>query len=306
MKTRFFGILLSLLLGGALCAVTTGCATTWSEHGVVLDSRKARIAVLPVENAVPVKQLSDIQTVPAGRTVSTDDQNVIRLAMADTTEMIERRVQRGLDRSDFFKTVSYDEVTNTAQELGISLDERPISLNQLAMLGHSLDADAVLIITLSGYGRIKKKWLYWLIGSGIVEGVVQGVAASAVTDNVWVAVGVAGEEILQEFLTWGGGAYFFNRIFTPVIIEAELVSTTDGKTIWSHTTFARMHRKALKKLPEAERGKREVRLELTAERAIDDLLENLDKRAFKNVTYRRIEPEEAQTSNSTARVTASP
>lgn len=262
-----------------------------------------------MENAVPIKRLSDIQTVPTDHTVSTNDQKLIQRAMFDAMDRIERRIDCGLDRSYFFKTVPHEEVANTAQRLGIPLDEHPIPLSQLTMLGHSLDADAILIVTLSGYGKLKRKWLYWLIGSGVVEGVVQGVAAAAVVDNVWVAVGVAGEEILQEFLTWGGGAYFFNRIFTPVIIEAELVSTADGKTIWKHTAFARMHRKALKELPEAERGKKEIRLELTAERAIDDLLEDLDKKAFKNITYRWFDteaPEESRTSNSTVRAIGQP
>jgi hypothetical protein len=47
----------------------------------------------------------------------------------------------------------------------------------------------------------------------------------------------------------------------------------------------------------------------TTERAIDDLLENLDKKAFKNITYRQSDteaPEEARTSNSTIHTNVRP
>jgi hypothetical protein len=281
----FLKTLQRLLLCMTLGFISSACAT-WSEHGVVLDSREIRIAVLPVENAVPIKTLDDIQTVPADLKMSANDGQMVKRAMDDIVRRIESRVETGIDRSNLFQTVPHGKISNTSQILGISLDERPIPINQLTTFGKAVDADAVFIVTLSGYGKIKKKWLYWLIGSGVVEGVVQGVAAASVVDSGWVAFGVAGEEILQEILTWGGGTYLFNRIFTPVIIEGELISCTDGKTIWSHTAFARMHRKALKKLPEAERDRKEVRLELTAEKAIDDLLEDLNKKASRNIKNR--------------------
>lgn len=281
-------ILRRFLLAVALSCLSSGCAT-WSEHGVTLDSRKARIAVLPVENAVPVNKLGDIQTLPANEPASTNEQAMIQRAMGTVTDQVGARIEAGLDRSYFFQPVPRDEVCSAARTLGIALDAAPLSGEQLKQLGRAVDADGVLVVTLSGYGKIKKKWFYWLVGSGLVEGVVQGVAAAVVVDNPWVGVGVATEEILQEGLTWGGGTYLFNRVLTPVIVEASLVSTSDGSTIWSHTAFARVHRKALKTLPKSERGKKEVRLKLTAQRAVDDVLENMDRKAFKNITYRGLE-----------------
>lgn len=274
----------------ALGWLSSGCAT-WSQHGVVLDSRKARIAVLPVQNAIMITRLRDIETVSASAAASTNDGQIIQVEMRNVAERIGTRIEAGLDRSYFFQPIPRDRVSGATQALDIALGGEPLSADQLKKLGHSLEADAVLIVTVSGYGKIKRKWFYWLVGSGLAEGIVQGVAAAAVVDNAWVAVGVAAEEILQEALTWGGGTYLFNRIFTPVIIEAELVSTSDSKTIWSHTALARMNRKALKKLPKSERDKKEVRLRLTAELAVDDLLENLDKKAFKNMKYGGLEAE---------------
>lgn len=286
-RITFHAVASGVFLGMVLCCLLTGCAT-WSQHGVALDSRKVRVAVLPVQNAVAIKRLRDIQTVPASGAVSTNEQDMIQREMCDVTERIGGRIERGLDRSYFFEPVPHDRVLLAVETLDTPLVGPPLSADQLKQLGHFLDADAVLVVRVSGYGKIKRKWFYLLVGSGVVEGVVQGVAAAAVVDNPWVAVGVATEELLQEALTWGGGTYLFNRVFTSVILEAELMSTGDGKIIWSDTAFARMNRKALKNLPEAERGKKEVRLQVTAEKAIDGLLENLDKKAFKNIEYREL------------------
>jgi hypothetical protein len=154
---------------------------------------------------------------------------------------------------------------------------------QIEELGEILKAQAILVTKVAGYGKIKRKWLVYLIASGVVEGAVDGVLVAAVGASPWVVAGVVAEEILQEAVTWGGGVFIFNRIFTPVILETELLSTTDGKVIWSDTAFARMNWKALKKLPEGERKKKEVRLQLTAQSAVEHLLKDLNKSAFRNV-----------------------
>jgi hypothetical protein len=286
MANTFHRLAQNTVMGVLLCCLGGGCAT-WSEHGVILDSRKARIAVMPVQNTVTIKKLRDIESLPASTAVSTNEQETIDSKMREVTERIGQRIQEGLDRSYFFETVSREQLL-LATKTNDSPLTYPLSADRVRQIGKALNADAILIVKVSGYGKIKRKWFYLLIGSGLTEGVVQGVIAAAVVDNAWVAVGVATEEILQEALTWGGGMYLFNRIFTPVILEAELVSTADGKIIWSDTAFARMNRKALKNLPKAEQGKKEVRLRLTAEKAIEDLLEALDKKAYKNIKYRNL------------------
>jgi hypothetical protein len=141
----------------------------------------------------------------------------------------------------------------------------------------------MLVVRLSGYGYLKREWVVYLIGTGVVEGVVWGVIAGGATKNVWVGLAVGLEEIAQEILTWGGGAFLFNRYYAPVTIEGELLSTMDGEQVWSHTTYDSIDRKALKKLPEEERKKKEVQLKVTVEKAEQDLVENLEKAARKNL-----------------------
>src|SRR5262249_48824840 len=98
-------------------------------------------------------------------------------------------------------------------------------------------------------------------------------------NNVWVGVGIAAEEIAQESLTWGGGFWLFNRVYTPVLIEARLVSARDGRILWSHTAFAESDHEMLKTYPEDARGDKALRLRLTAQKAVRDLLNELNAQA---------------------------
>jgi hypothetical protein len=157
-----------------------------------------------------------------------------------------------------------------------------LNTERIKSLGTALNVRAVLVLRLSGYGHLKRRWVVYLIGAGVVEGVVEGAVVGGATKNVWVGLAVGLEEIGQEILTWGGGAFLFNRYYAPVTVEGELISTMDGKQIWSHTTFDSIDRKALKNLPEEERKKKEVQLKVTTEKAEQDLVENIEKAARYN------------------------
>ena len=270
-----------LAAGLSLTCVLTGCAT-WSQHGVTASSGKLRIAVLPVRNDVAVRNLSDICTPPA--TAGSNDQTaLIEAEMHRVTSVIRSRIETGLCESRVFEVIPDSQVDAAIDKLNIEADAQPPAPSQVLALGRALGADVVLATRISGYGRIKSKWLALLVGSGLVEGVVQGGVAAYAVGNVWVAIGVAAEEMLQEILTWGGGAWLFNRVFTPVILETDLLGTADGQAVWTDTSMARINRKALKDLPESDRTRREVRLQKTAEAAVDDLLNALNKKASRSM-----------------------
>ncbi|HVE13248.1 MAG TPA: hypothetical protein VNI01_07635 [Elusimicrobiota bacterium] len=147
---------------------------------------------------------------------------------------------------------------------------------------------AALQVDVGGYGKVKRSWLFWLIGSGVVEGAVQG-ALLAQVGGPWAGLGIAVEEVAQESLTWGGGAFVFNRVFTPVILDGELRSGADGARIWSKTALARINRRALKELPEERRKEKAVRLRLTAQKAAEELVDSLSK-AFRRNAKRALRP----------------
>ena len=267
-----------------------GCAT-WGNHGVGLTSAKVPVVVLPVQNTLKIKHLSDIQRIADSESDQsiTNESEQVAAQMRVAADDIGRCIVTNLSRSDYFQIIPPEQAEAFVAALGADLTSGALTTNQIMAIGGQLNAEAVLVVKVSGYGKIQKKWMVILIGSGVVEGTVQGVVVAAATSSPWAGIGIAAEEILQEVLTWGGGVFLFNRIFTPVILEAELVSTSDGKTIWKDTAFARINRKGLKQLPEDERKKKEVRLKLTAEKAAQELVKNLNKKAAKNAGRNKAE-----------------
>lgn len=259
-----------------------GCAT-WGNHGIGLTSAKVPIVMMPVQNTVQIKHLKDIRTVIDSERDATNETEQVAAQMHVAVDDIGRCIVTNLSRSDYFQIIPPEQTEAAVAALDVDLTSGALTTNQIKAIGGQLNAEAVLVVKVSGYGKIQKKWLVLLIGSGVVEGTVQGVVVASATSSPWAGIGIAAEEILQEVLTWGGGVFLFNRIFTPVILEAELVSTSDGETIWKDTAFARINRKGLKQLPEDERKKKEVRLKLTAEKAAQELVKNLNKKASKNI-----------------------
>ncbi len=140
------------------------------------------------------------------------------------------------------------------------------------------------MVRLTGYGRLKREWIVWLIGSGVGEGVAQGVVVARATANAALGVAAMLEEIGQEVLTWGGGSHLFNEHYSPVILEGRLVSAADGKKLWSDTAFSSIDKKALKKLPPDEQKKKEVQLEVTAEKTERDLVGDLEQAVKKHLS----------------------
>jgi hypothetical protein len=96
-------------------------------------------------------------------------------------------------------------------------------------------------------------------------------------DLAVIGLAVAAEEITSEVLTWGGGAYLFNANYAPITLEAALIDSRDGHRVWHKITFVAIDRKALKKLPEEERTRKEVQLRVTLKRAERKLTKSLPK-----------------------------
>lgn len=266
-----------------LSFLMAGCAT-WAGHGVTAyPHEKLRIALLPVQSEVEIKRLKDIETIPEPAKEIPDEKERIRQQMQKVTEGMTRSIEARLNAGPYFEVVPHEQVAEVLAGQGVQSASAPLTSEHIKNLGTALNVRAVLVIRLSGYGRLKRRWVVYLIGTGIVEGVVEGVIVGGATKNVWVGLAVGLEEIGQEVLTWGGGSYLFNMYYAPVTIEGELLSTVDGEQVWSHTTYDSIDRKSLKKLPEEERKKKEVQLKVTAEKAEQDLVENLEKAARKNL-----------------------
>ena len=283
--TRFeISFLLSCHVRVVMCSfmlllLLSGCAT-WGDHGVTVSrGEKFRIAILPLKVTAEVDKASDIMTPP---TSVVDEGKLIRKQMRDVAVQLS-----GLVNSKLLESSYIDPVPLESHEIVSSMPATDtahvLNLDALQALKVTQNVQAVLMVTLSGYGKIKKKWLTYLIGSGVVEGVTQGFVAAKLVKNPWVGVVVMLEEIGQELLVWGGGAYLFDRHYAPVTLEAQLISTTDGQEIWSDTVFVSVDKDAIELLPEKDQKRKELQLSLTAKKAINELVQDINDKAKSNL-----------------------
>ncbi|MDE2290488.1 MAG: hypothetical protein KGL53_00285 [Elusimicrobia bacterium] len=238
-----------LLLLAAVFAA--GCAS-WQRHGVsLLPPAKLRVAVPVPRFAVRIRRLRDVMSVPKGAEAGTPQE------IARSTEALAAAMQRSfevrLSSSYFFTPVP----TSAAH-------------------------DATLEVTVLGYGRIKRSWVWLLLGSGVVEATSQSVIVIEATGSAPAAMAVGAEEAAQELAEDVGGVFLFDRYFTPVVLKAELVSAKDGKVLWRRWALGTRDRKAFKKLPPAERAKKEERLRIVFRDARDALVRKLEKTALRN------------------------
>lgn len=276
---------MSLRAVGPACLLLllSGCAT-WSKHGLApRPPDKIRVAVLPLRIEVAIKRLKNIETMPKGAKPPSNEKELIERKMRQAADDITSDIEARLRASYFFEVVPDSDVRKALETAGLAASTSALTAPQTQELGKTLGAQAVLVTKLSGYGSIKKRWLFYLIGSGLVEGTVQGVAAAAVVSSPWAAVAIAVEEVAQETVVWGGGAFIFGKTFSPVILESRLISVADGNSVWSGTELASNNRKGVKALPKEDRGKRELRLRLTAQKAAANLVKALDKKAWANL-----------------------
>jgi hypothetical protein len=173
-----------------------------------------------------------------------------------------------------------------ADDFGDALPNRQF----LTRLRDTFGIEAVLYVRLSGYGRLNKKWTTGVIASGSAEAVGEGGLVWLAVGNAPLALAVMLEEGIRDTLMAVGGVSAFNAGYSPVTLDAVLLGTADGKELSSYTAFATADSKAIERLPKEEQSKTEVRLQVTGEKAILDLVEHLDKTAEEELRSMRETP----------------
>lgn len=273
---RKFLLCLTLLL-------LTGCAT-WSKHRILPGpDGRFRVAVVPFRSEVRIKKLKYIRTLPKHFKPSPGEESRARSEFEAVRRGMTASLEDALAATGDFTVVPDTEVREAMLALSISTDSAKLTRGQLARLGGRLDAPAVLDVGVGGYGKVRKKWYLYMFLDGTGETVTQGVATAAATSNPWIIAGVVGEEALQEMSFWAGGLYFFDRFFTPVILDARMVSASDRKVAWKESAFATINWKALRKLPKPDRKKKEVRLKLASDKALQKLARSVVAAARRNL-----------------------
>ncbi|MDQ6972945.1 MAG: hypothetical protein Q9M30_09870 [Mariprofundaceae bacterium] len=147
-------------------------------------------------------------------------------------------------------------------------------------------ADMMLAVDVAGYGRVKRKWILLMAGSGLIEGVAQGVATAGVSGNPLLGAGVAAEEIASESLTWIGGGWLWNKYLAPVTLEGRMWRVHDGRLVWQDIQFADSS-DFLALLFGGKTVTKEDALKASLKEAEDDLFEDLDRYLSKQILFIR-------------------
>ncbi len=202
------------------------------------------------------------------------------LSAKENTALFERETQTAL--ADIRNTI--DSIEGTAknpdslimryQESCVPDQQKPEEVKKV---------DLFLRIELTGYGSLPKKWKQLLIGSGIVEGVVQGVVVFSVTQNMWLGLGVALEEFTSEFLAWNGVDWILGTSYAPVSIKGILTRNSDKKVIWQNSFFVTENEDELKELSKQEKKDKGKRLLASLHKAKAELLASLIDYFEKNI-----------------------
>ncbi len=269
----------------AICGISILCACShWAKEGIILTPpQKLNLALLPVQFSVKISKRKEIENVPKGeKKLSYKKEAALTKAKLEAVsqEMTQYMGNR-LSRSYFFNVISLD------QKIPFTHFQLPTSSAAWQNLSQSAGASIFLQIRVEGYGHIKKIWLAYLVGSGLIEGLVEGVAASFALGpkQQWIAASIGGEEALQETAEWLGGAYLLDRFFTPVILKAQLINGRTGKVFWTETATGTRDSTDLKKFPKSERKKKQIRLKAVSEAALRKIAKDIEKAAAKNEKF---------------------
>ncbi len=133
----------------------------------------------------------------------------------------------------------------------------------------------LLKIDLSGYGKIKRQWVSFLFKMGLLEVLSQGVIVYAATHNTFLSFGVAGEEVVSEYIEWYGGAFLFSKAYEPVTLEGRLYHK--DKLLWRKITVVTKNKKAYKKLSEKDKKDKMVILKINLDKAEDEFFSDWEK-----------------------------
>jgi len=213
----------SCLSGFGLLAVLTACSIHTPYPLGIKGKSEIVIATSQASLSAPVSNLADISSVDA-----------------DDSPEAQARVHSELEAARLNLDVYMRDWMQQRENLHTG------QFNDSFVAGDDVDlswakaqgADIAIAVDVAGYGRVKRKWILIMAGSGLIEGVAQGVATASVTGNPWLGAGVGAEEIASESLSWLGGGWLWNKYLAPVTLEGRMWRVGDGRLVWQDVQFA--------------------------------------------------------------------
>ena len=216
-----------------------------------------------------IKSSSEISTIEkslSDEENKNDFKKQVQISISDIHDYVEKNITRNPDIAIKYSPTCDDKNNHTNQT-----------------------ADFILTIDLSGYGSLKKEWKRVLIGTGIAEGIFQGLVVTAATQNPWLGTAVGAEEITSEYLTWNGVDWILGDAYAPVTLEGSLVYTNNKEVLWQDSAFITENEDALSDSDKKDKAKQ---LGASLHKAEAKLLVSLNKYLKTELVKNRKSPEE--------------
>ena len=135
-----------------LVFLLSGCAI-WAQHGVTSgQNKKFRIALMPVEVTAEIGKISDIMTSPPE---VTDERKFIQEQIQIVSDQLTHALHSRLSESSYVEIVPI-EPSKASTIVPTPAAPQAWSPEELAKLKAGSGAQAVLLVKLSGYGKMKK------------------------------------------------------------------------------------------------------------------------------------------------------
>lgn len=162
-------------------------------------------------------------------------------------------------------------ITDSVQPINIGPDGTPASNEALEKIHATSGADAVFRFRITDLGAIPDITVKW-VTIGTIGFVTSAVAIAYSNPATSKLIGVyLASEVVQE----GAEAYFgyslIDRYFRFVRVEAELIDTRTGKTIWQDASTCAGIGKLLEEYPSAVRDKTETQIAVALKRTLKEL-----------------------------------
>ena len=270
--------LCNFLLVSLMSAVIVGCVSfepvLFSE--VERFEERPLIAILPFTFDLPITSLATLKSVD--HPLPPEEESIqVQEALDEIQQTARSLLLSRLATGGGFRFVPIDQVDMLMEELHMTNRELPTA-EQLAIFRSRSGADLVVAGNILDYGKIR--W-QWLMAGFLIDVSWETVAFGIATGwNPGVLAGNIGFEMLTSVPLWFGGGYFFGVAMRPVRVEVRAFETRQGYPIWQAMEESVYARGALKKLPETERGKKEIQLYLNLAEIIESLGDRLTKGGF--------------------------
>ncbi|NDU79963.1 MAG: hypothetical protein G3I11_01240 [Ferrovum sp.] len=224
-------------------------------------------------------------------TVKPNEVVLVYYCIESTAQMniLDKTLTKGKNKDRFEENiksslVAIDEYLNANIVKSRSLIIKKIpSCQDLATTAPGIPNALYLTITLNGYGSLNGRWKKLFIGSGIIEGISQGIVVGVATHNPWLGIAMAMEEFGQEYLTWSGLDWLMGETYAPVTLEGKLVSATSQQAIWKDSSFVTENSDELDKMSKAEKKKKEVQLKASLHKTEKELVTSLNTYLTKEI-----------------------